>query len=151
LLIYPGNELGGLSFPLSLPYVTAATGRRGLAIINTDDDDALEVVIGHGRHLTLFNQSKDQSFLGTEWTTTHATDVLTSFDLNLDGVPELLSAQVIGQSRQLVFFNVSDWSVMAQRDVSPLGDVFSSTAMMSTTMGSMMSCCYTPVQPSTRT
>ena len=125
VVIFEGADNGGLSGPLTVSYSALDTEPRGLTLMNVDDDDVLEIVVGHDRELTIINQSAQGPFFGQVRATPHDNDVLAVLDFNLDGTDELLSVQTVGRQRlatvyevgldgALVPLDTQDWSASGQ-------------------------------------
>ena len=124
VLIYAGTENGALAAPAALAYGDHISGDRGLVLINVDDDDALEVVIGHHRQLAVVNQSNGLEFVIEQIITRDTNHVLGAIDVNADGRAELVSMPVRGTFKPAVFYDVVNWQVMIEVDLSAYGGQF---------------------------
>ena len=124
VLIYVIAENGGLSSPQSIPYSENSTGQRGLALVNMDDDDALEIVIGHDKKLTFVNQDLAGQFMPETFNTTFSNDVLAVTDLNLDNRLDLVSVQVNGNYRAAVVYEMPSLMTLSEINLSNQGSNF---------------------------
>ncbi|WP_223788747.1 FG-GAP repeat domain-containing protein [Marinicella meishanensis] len=122
--IYLGHSLDGLSAPITLAYSEHLSGERGLVLLNVDDDDALEVVIGHHRQLAVINQDRSDGFVLTQLSTDHPNHLLAAMDINLDGRQDLVAVATIGSYKPAVFYDVLTWSTITTLDVSGQGGRF---------------------------
>lgn len=91
LFVFPQGANGTLGAPTSYSYSQSAA-RTGLAILDLDGENALDVVVGGGVGLSIFRSTSNGSLLeSTTVATDQAINVLIPVDLTGSGIEDLVS------------------------------------------------------------
>lgn len=96
VLVYPQQTDGTLAQPVAIAYTTSYGNARGLALADIDADGVLDIAVGYGGGLALLRRDGAGGFSLRNVVTNQGGDVLTSLDVDRNGVTDLIGVSHSG-------------------------------------------------------
>jgi len=126
VVVFPIGPMGGLTAPTTFQYTNEVSDERSLVLLNVDDDDALEIVVGIERTLVIADYNAAGDFDVQTVNTFRKNDRMTIIDVNLDGQQDLVSVQTEDQRMAVIYLTNGSGSLQVYGgiDLSPQGADF---------------------------
>ena len=126
IVVFSIGPMGALRAPITFEYSDEVSRDRSLALLNVDDDDALEIVAGVDRTLVIADYNASGLFDVQTVNTFRRNDRLAAIDVNLDGQQDLVAVQTEDQLMAVIYLTNGSGSlqVYGGMDLSDQGEDF---------------------------